>query len=334
MRVALAGLGGVGRHVVALLLTQQRNWQRSYGVSFQLVAAADINGGEQAPGGFSPEELARLAQGDTTLLSRSDGVGTLLNSGADIVIDATPTDLETGMPGLPLVREALRQGKHAVLLSKGPLVVALPELRELAKKAGVGLKYSGATGAALPTLDTAQYSLMGGGLKRFSGIFNGTTNFILSWMFATGGTYEEGLRQAQRKGIAETNPLLDVEGYDTAVKTCILANSLFDGDLKLAEVPRQGIVDITCQQVQEAADSGVTLKLLGEAEHTDQGIVARVSLKRIPKGDWLARVDGTTKAILYETERMGELLLVGGASDPRAAAAAAWKDALQLARGW
>lgn len=327
MKLALAGFGRVGRQVVALLAERAAGWERQYGVRLELVAVADVDRVLVGGRGLALDELAALARGGHPLAHSG---GSLLDSGAQVLIDATPTNLVTGEPSLSLLREALSRRLHAVVLSKGALVRAYRELEQLAGQAGVMLKFSGAVAAALPTVDTARYALAGATVAGFEGILNGTTNFILSAMTEHGTTYHQALQEAQRRGIAEADPALDVDGYDTAAKTCILANAVLGASLTLEEVGVTGIRGIPLGEIEAARARGEVLKLLGWARLGPEGARAGVEVRPVPSRSLLAAVGGSAKAIVYHTDTMGELALVGGASDPRGAAAAALKDVLNL----
>jgi len=327
MKLALAGFGRVGRQVIVLLAERAASWERQYGVRLELVAVADVDRVLVAGRGLPLGELAELAQGGRPLGHTG---GSLLDSGAQVLIDATPTNLATGEPALSLLRGALSRRLHAVVLSKGALVRAYRELEQLAEQNGVMLKFSGAVAAALPTIDTARYALAGATVTGFEGILNGTTNFILSAMTERGTSYDQALHEAQGRGIAEADPSLDVDGHDTAAKTCILANAVLGASLTLEEVGVTGIRGLPREEIAAARARGEVLKLLGWARVGPEGVRAAVAVRPVPARSLLAGVDGSAKAIVYHTDSMGELALVGGASDPRGAAAAALKDVLNL----
>jgi homoserine dehydrogenase len=219
---------------------------------------------------------------------------------------------------------------HVVSLNKGPFVLAFWELSRRAAEKGVALKLSGATAAALPTVDIATYCLAGATISKILGILNGTSNYILTRMEA-GLTFAEALREAQDMGIAERDPSLDVGGWDTANKLLILTNVALGTNLRLEDIEVQGITDITPQDVRAAREAGHVIKLLGQAERDESGVRASVRPVTLPREHPLAAVTGTTKAVHFETDTMGSLTVIGGRSDPRAAAAAALKDIINLA---
>jgi homoserine dehydrogenase len=163
------------------------------------------------------------------------------------------------------------------------------------------------------------------------GILNGTTNFILSQM-ARGIPYEEALREAFLKGIAEPDPSQDVEGWDTAVKTLLLANAVLGLDLTLGNIDVEGITNIPDQLRDAAQAEGKALKLLGRIYKSGSQFKAEVKLTAIPSSHPLYGVTGTNKGLIFFTDTMGEVTVTGGRSDPGGAAAALLKDIINIYR--
>lgn len=213
VEIVLVGYGRVGRALAALLHERGAGVAQRYGLDLRLRRVITSRGVLDLPGGGLPSgDLLGDLPGDLSWAVAGD-----------VLVDATPTDLTSGQPGLAYLRAALGAGMHGVALSKGPLVVGWMELQQLAAQKGVRLMVSGATAAALPAGDTLVYSLTGAEVLSIEGVLNGTTNYILGRM-EQGLTYHEALAEAQARGIAERDPRLDVEGWDTAAKMVILAN--------------------------------------------------------------------------------------------------------------
>jgi homoserine dehydrogenase len=142
-----------------------------------------------------------------------------------VVADATPTDLATGGPALVHARLALGRGVHFATAAKGPLVRGHRELLALAARTGAGLRFSAATGAGLPTVDTVEFALAGARVERIEGVLNGTSNFVLDRM-AEGADHDGALAEACRLGIADGDGRQDVSGADTAAKLVAIANAV------------------------------------------------------------------------------------------------------------
>lgn len=334
--LALVGLGNVGRRFVKLLKERQEMLRTAYGLELRLEGAFKSDGGAIREGGLDLTRLVEAIdsrQGLTAVpgfSSRLAGLEGLQESHAHVLVEATPTDIKTGEPGLSHIRHAIARGMHVVSLNKGPFVVAFEELTRAAAERGVELKLSGATAAALPTLDVATYCLAGARIMKIQGIFNGTSNYVLTRM-EEGLTFGKALEEAQRLGIAERDPTLDVGGWDTANKLLVLTNVAMGARLRLDDIQVKGITLVSPVDIERAAGRGMTIKLIGEAEVTGTGVTAIVAPVFLPRTHPLAPVTGTTKAIHFETDTMGSLTVIGGKSDPQAAAAAALKDTINLA---
>ncbi|KPK89446.1 homoserine dehydrogenase, partial [bacterium SM23_31] len=221
---------------------------------------------------------------------------------------------------------------HIVSANKGPLVLRMQELKQAARAAGVSIKYSGATAAALPTTDVGLTCLAGADILKIEGIVTGTTNLILTRMAEQGIPYKEALKEAQKMGMAETDPTLDVEGWDTANKTVILANSLMDCNLKLSDVTVKGITNLDPAYVKKTKENGKEIKLLGVAEKINGNVRAYVRSTMIDSTHPLFGVNGTDKGITYTTDTMGIITVTGGRAGPVGTAAAMLKDLINIYR--
>jgi homoserine dehydrogenase len=281
-------------------------------------------------------ELA-LARPDLEIagVARSTGatVAELLEGGSwDVVADATPSDLNGGGPALTHARLALSRGVHFATAAKGPLVCGYGELVEIAARTGAGFRFSAATGAGLPTVDTVEFALCGARVLSFEGVLNGTSNYVLDRM-AAGEDMETALARARELGIADGDGTQDLSGTDTAAKVVAIANAVWTTPIGLADVSVEGIAGMEPPEVQAAVEAGGALRLVGMAGHAQGGRPeARVAPVRLDASHPLAAVRGSEKAITFETATLGRLTLSGGASDPRAAGAALLRDVLLLLR--
>ncbi|HZU17360.1 MAG TPA: homoserine dehydrogenase [Candidatus Dormibacteraeota bacterium] len=255
----------------------------------------------------------------------------LAEGGWDVVADATPSDLATGGPALAHARAALGAGVHFATAAKGPLVRDHGALRELARRTGTGFRFSAATGAALPTVDMAEFALAGARVVAIEGVLNGTSNYVLDRM-AESVDLETALAEARRRGIADGDGRPDVAGVDTAVKLVAIANAVWGTDLTLEDVAVTGIEGLDPDLVRGAARTGGAVRLIGRAAPEDSRVRAEVRPSRVAGDHPLAGVRGADKAITFETDSMGRLTLSGGRSDPRAAGAALLRDVLLLLR--
>jgi len=218
-----------------------------------------------------------------------------------------------------------------VTASKGPLVIDFRGLHEKAEKKHVALKFSGATAAALPALDVALYSLAGAEISRIEGILNGTTNYILTRM-KEGVDYKDALKEAQSKGIAETDPSLDVSGLDTASKILIISNALLKTDFALDDMTVEGIDAIPPYILTQGRKKDRALKLLGILFKRAEELRLEVRVTVIDSSHPLFGVDGTNKGVVFTTDTMDSVTVTGGKSDPKGAGASLLKDIINIYR--
>ncbi|MCR4396153.1 MAG: homoserine dehydrogenase [Candidatus Saccharicenans sp.] len=335
VNIILVGFGRVGRAFYELLKEKYDYCRERYGLFLELkgiirksgsvllsgtgklVAAAESSGG----GPSEPSNWVQVFSLEDLLEEFKSGV----------VVDCTPSDLKTGEPGYSLMRTALEKGWHVVTASKGALVVHPAELAALARENQVAIKASGATAAALPTLDVGLHSLAGTEILAMEGILNGTTNYILTRM-AEGLSFSRALLEASEKGIAEPNPVQDIEGWDTAAKMVIIANRVLGTEIKLSEIRVNGLRGINEELVARAASLGKTIKLIGRCSRDNPEVPwkVEVGLALLDPDHPLASVNGSNKGIIFYTDCMGYIVLTGGKSDPRGAGAALLKDIISI----
>ncbi len=328
----------MGYGVVQVLL-RHRAWLKDrFSCVPQIVAVHDIRRGTVfAPDGLDLERLAWAWREDRDLaeIGRGakglDAFPVIRESGADVVLELTPTDLRTGQPATGHIRFALASGKHVVTTNKGPVALFGKELLALAKENGVQFRFEGTVMAGTPLFSVVDFSLAAP-ISRVRGILNGTTNFILTKMEAGSG-YAEALAEAQRLGYAETDPTADVEGFDALAKIVILANLVLNGNLRPSDVPCRGLTTLDPQEVQNAPKQGFRWKLVAEARRTKDGVEAKVGPERLPLSDPLAQVSGVLNAVVLELDPLGAITVVGPGAGPEITGHAVLSDLLAIHRG-
>ena len=316
-RLALIGFGNVGQGLARILLEQGPDLAQRYDARFQIVAISDLlKGSVYEPGGLDIARLLQTVAEDGNLENVGamhngwDAMRTISETNADVIVEISYTDLRTGEPALSYIREALGAGKHVVTTNKGPIALHYPELHALALEQGVEIGAEGTVMSGTPALRLGMELLAGAGIYRIQGILNGTTNYILTQM-ESGNAYPDALADAQARGYAEADPTGDVEGYDAAGKVVILANMLLGAALKMEDVERTGITNVTPVDIDAAKESGERWKLIGSVEKSAEGIRAVVKPQRLPLSHPLASVGGATNAITYSTNLLGDVTLVG-----------------------
>ena len=304
LTVALLGGGTVGRAVAARLLAQVDELSARVGRPIHLT-------------GVAVRDIAQQRDGVDTALLTTDAAS-LAASGADIVVE-----LIGGIePAKSLIESALQNGSSVVTANKALIAEHGAQLHQLAEQQGVDLFYEAAVAGAIPLLRPLRESLAGDKVMRVLGIVNGTTNFILSKMYDEGADYADVLAQAQALGYAEADPTADVEGFDSASKAAILASLAFHTDVTAADVHREGISQVTAEDIRAAKSLGYVIKLLAIAERTadEAGIIVRVHPSMVPTTHPLASVRDAFNAVFVEAQAAGQLMFYGrgAGGDPTA----------------
>ncbi len=316
-RLALIGFGNVGQGLAKILLNRGSWLKNHFDAKFLIVAVSDLHKGScYDPDGLSISELLESVDNTNGLEEVAapqlgwNSLQTIRESNADFIIEISYTDLETGEPALTHTRAALQSGKHVVTTNKGPIALYFPELIDLARKHNVEIGVEGTVMSGTPVLRVGMDIMEGAVITRLKGIFNGTTNYILTQM-ETGISYNEALLKAQTLGYAEANPDGDVQGHDAAGKVVILANLLLNIPLRMRDVPCRGITHLTPEDIISVSKSKERWKLIGTLDKTDNGCDARVQPELVPHNHPLYSVSGVTNAITYTTELLGDVTLIG-----------------------
>lgn len=330
-RVGIIGYGNLGRAMVRLL-DMKRDFLKSKGLNLMLTCVLDQGGGLYDPYGLDCKALIAHAEHSRTLTGLA-GFDPELNYTKifkkrliDVLVEFTMTNRETGEPGLTHIREALKNGIHVATGNKGPILVAWEELSRLARESNLLLGVSCTTGGALPTVLCGREVMAGSEVTQIEGVLNGTTNFILSRMESDGLFYKDALQEAQKAGIAEADPTLDTEGWDTATKLLILTNVVMNGNLSLKDIPVTGITHLSPQDVSSAKSKRQKIKLIGKAWRENGRVRASVAPEQVDETHPFYAVSAKNKCVRYVSDTLGDLFVAGGASGPIPAAAAALRD--------
>lgn len=314
LRIALLGHGTVGAETARALTERSEELAVRIGAPVELAGVA-VRSRRELPG------IDRsLVTTDASALVRRGGI--------DVVIE-----LVGGVePARSLIVEAMEAGAAVVSANKALMARHGVDLHRVAEKQGVELAYEAAVAGAVPLLGPLRRSLAGDRVRRVTGIVNGTANFVLDRMTASGGTFQGALREAQRLGYAEADPTADVSGADAAAKMAILTRLAFDTELQAADVHCEGIAHIGPGDIQHARENGCVLKLVGICDRTAEGVCARVHPMLLPLDHPLASVRGAYNGILVEAEAAGELMFHGRGAGGAATSSAVLGDLVELCR--
>ena len=225
----------------------------------------------------------------------------LERAGADVLFEASSLDPHTGQPATDHLKAALELGAHAITANKGPIVHAFAELTALALKCGRKFLYESTVMDGVPIFSLFPLGLPAVELRGFRGVLNSTTNVVLTEM-EKGHTLEDAVKRAQALGIAETDPSFDIDGWDAAVKVTALVIVLMGVPLRLDQVQRTGIRELTPERVRTARDSGMRYKLVCRAERHGAGVDASVQPVLLHASDLLAGLEGASTAIHFDMD--------------------------------
>jgi homoserine dehydrogenase len=263
------------------------------------------------------------------VLTREKGDFEEILAGSDLVVELMGgTD-----PAREHVLAALRAGKPVVTANKQLLAQHGDELFAAARAARVQLRFEAAVAGVIPIVRAIQESFGVTEISKVFGIVNGTTNFILTEMAASGAGYDDVLAQAQELGYAEADPSDDVSGADAAAKMAILARLAFHTPVTLAEVPFEGIEAIQPDDIAYAKELGLSLKLLGVAERRDGGVSVRVFPCFLYSGHPLAPIEGPFNAVMVEAPAITEVTMSGPGAGGLQTASAVLGDVVSILAG-
>jgi homoserine dehydrogenase len=312
----LLGCGTVGSGVVRLLRQNRAMLARKLGVPLELVRVADRS--------LEPDPSLGV---DAAMITR-DSAALVTQPDVDIVVE-----LFGGIePARSLILKALAAGKDVVTANKTLLAEHGEKIFRAADQAGRSVGFEASVGGGVPIIRTLRDALAGDRQRAVHGIVNGTCNFILSTMSESGVEFDVALQQAQRQGLAEADPSLDIDGHDAAHKLCLLVTLAFGVLLKPVQVYTEGISCITQGDIAYARELGYTIKLLAIAKDDDGRIEARVHPTMLPSRHLLASVGGAFNAIYIHGEALGSSMYFGRGAGQMPSATAVMADILEVAR--
>lgn len=340
MNIAVLGYGGVSKAFIELISSKEDYLKREK-ISIQINYILNSKGGVYDPKGIDYNKLLDFTSNKGNLIDYPHGGSSNLtfneilnDKNIDILIELTPTNKDTGEPASTYIKSALENKIHIITGNKGPILLNYNELNNIAIKNNVQLAIGCTTGGALPSINGGLFDMAGAEITSIEGVLNGTTNFILKEMEDTSCTYDEALKTAQRLGIAEANPSLDVEGWDTATKLLILTNVLMKEDKTLNDMEVHGISHITPTHILEAKRENKKYKLIGRTAKENNVVSTSVGLKLLDSTHPLYNVDGKNKGLRYTSPTLGDLTLIGGASGVTPAAASIFRDLININNGY
>ena len=334
VKIVYVGFGIVSQGLAEIILGNNSVLPVVENVEIQTVGILDIIKGSRidANGIHMHDVLLNAKKDDYSLLTDTiiDIPKAIQEINADIIIEASFTDIKTGQPAISHIESALKTDKHIVTTNKGPFAVAYKQIFNLAALMKKNVAIEGTVMSGTPIINVLNNGLLGSDITAVSGIMNGTSNYILSKM-ELGMSYSDALSQAQKLGYAEANPTSDVEGLDTLAKVMILANVVFNVQLIQEDIEVKGISKITLSDVKEASANNKRWKLIGSVWKDDKGNVhGSVCPKLIPMNDSLYGISDATNALKITSSILGDTTIVGAGAGKIETGFALYNDIISI----
>lgn len=315
LNIALLGLGTVGSGVVKIIEENRQQIKDTINKDIVIKHILVRDKSKKRPLNISQYHL-------------TEDINDILNDNSiDIVVEVMG-GIE---PTVDWLRTALKNKKHVITANKDLLAVHLKLLEDLAEENGVALKFEASVAGGIPIVNAINNGLNANNISKFMGIFNGTSNFILSKMTHEQTTFKDALEEAQRLGFAEADPTDDVEGVDAARKVVITSYLSFNQVIKLNDVKLVGISDITLADINAANSLNYKIKLIGKGTYENGYVNASVEPTLIHKNHQLAAVENEYNAIYVIGDAVGDTMFYGKGAGSLATGSAVVSDLLNVA---
>jgi homoserine dehydrogenase len=316
INVGLLGIGTVGGGTFEVLARNQEEIARRAGCAIAMKMVADKE----------LDRARRIVAGRATVTADANEV--VNHPDIDIVVEL----IGGTTIAKDLMMKAIAAGKHVVTANKALLANHGNEIFAAAQKKDVMVAFEGAVGGGIPIIKSLREGLSANRIEWIAGIINGTSNFILSEMRDKGASFEDVLKEAQRRGYAETDPTFDIEGVDAAHKLTIMAAIGFGIPMQFKAAYTEGISKLTQEDIRYAEELGYRIKLLGLTKRKPKGFELRVHPTLIPTRRLIANVEGVMNAILVKGDAVGQTMYYGAGAGAEPTASAVVADLVDVAR--
>lgn len=330
------GFGNAGRAFCRLFLGKKEELENTFGYEIVVSAICTKTKGTllnrnglnlhqalhevEQLGGFQPHNPDRYGGEVLEAMEKSQ---------AHVLVELSTLSIWDGQPAITHIEKAFDLGMHVITANKGPIAWAYARLKAIADNKNRNFLFETTVMDGTPVYNLVRETLPGCRVLSFKGILNSTTNFILEEM-EQGASYEEALKEAQRRGFAEADPSMDIDGWDAAAKTAALINVLMEGQVTPIEIKRTGIAAITREEISKAGNEGKKIKLLCEGIKTDEGISGIVHPVKVDEKDFFSLVDATSSILSITTDLMGEVCIVEKKPEIEQTAYGIYSDLLTL----
>jgi homoserine dehydrogenase len=315
INIGLIGFGNVGRELARILLEKENEWAEDKSSLFRISAISTRSRGALAnrqgidlnralndinlTGSFNSEnpDYQVLTAAELTKLDF-----------IDLVVEITTLNIKNGQPAADHIKSALLNNKDVITANKGPLAFYYDDLLALARKVGRQFLFEGTVMDGTPIFNLVRETLPACTISGFKGILNSTTNYILTEM-AAGKSFEAALKKAQKQGFVESDPALDLDGWDAAAKVAVLMNVFLNAAITPPEIDRTGIGAVSQDELDKAKKAGKTIRLICEGYRKGNDYYGTVKPVAIPKTEPLAQIRGTSSALTIFTDLAGVITI-------------------------
>ena len=312
VKLAFVGFGNVARAFARMLESRRPLLESKFSIQFRTTGIATARHGSiVAPEINLPQavDLVERGQNLSSLNGTLDCVDTaslIERCDAGVLFETSPLNPSDGQPAIAYIRRTLERGINVITANKGPVAFAYRELRALAKRYGVQFRFEGTVMDGAPVFNLAELCLPAVKVVGFCGVLNSTTNLVLTRM-GEGLPFDAALDEARALGVTEADSDYDIDGWDSAVKTAARANVLMDADVVPLNVERKGIRDITVEALHAAAESQQAVRLVSRAAIRESVLKLSVGPERVPLASPIGATQGTSNALVLNTDLMGDI---------------------------
>ena len=334
--ICLVGFGNAAQEFCRMLITKNLEIKANTGYDIRVTAIAGRSKGAMinSKGINLTKALIDVKNTGSFDSSAQDVVNmetlrVIRSCNANVLVELSTLSIYDGEPAITHIETAFDIGMHVITGNKGPIAWKYQKLRDNSVERGLQFLYETTVMDGTPIFNFVKYALPGCKVVSFRGILNSTTNFVLEEM-EKGNSYENAIKEAKRRGFAEDDPSMDIDGWDAAAKTAALLNVLMDTNINPTEIDRQGLVHITLEDIEKAKDKQCKIKLLCEGYIEDNKARGKVHPVYISNNDTLSNIDATSSILCITTDLMGEVQIVEKNPEIQQTAYGIYSDLLTL----
>jgi homoserine dehydrogenase len=338
INICLVGFGNAAQEFCRMVITKNLEIKASTGYDVKVTAIAGRSKGSIInPKGINLAKALMDVESNGKFDANAedtvnmDTIQVIENCSSNVLVELSTLSIYDGEPAISHIETAFEKGMHVITGNKGPIAWKYQKLRDNSKQRGLQFLYETTVMDGTPIFNFVKYTLPGCKVLSFKGILNSTTNFVLEEM-ESGNSYEDAIKEAKRRGFAEEDPSMDIDGWDAAAKTAALLNVLMDTNINPTEIDRQGIAHITLKDIEKAKEKQCKIKLLCEGYIEDNIAKGKVHPVYISNKDILSNIDATSSILGITTDLMGEVQVIEKNPEIQQTAYGIYSDLLTLIR--